>query len=155
MRSLSTVSERVELVKKYHLFGHFGREAIFKKLWEDNYWWPNMRRDIEHELKNCDACVRFVVTKTGYHPFTAITADGPWTHIQIDCSVHLPLSSNGYTTLFVVIDVFTGFVILRPVKNSTGDTIARELWNIFCIMGLPKIIQSDNGPEFVNQVIVY
>jgi len=153
MRSLSTLSERVDMVKKYHLFGHFGREAIFKKLWHDNYWWPNMRQDIQEELKNCDACVRYVVTKTGYHPFTFITADGPWTHLQIDCSVHLPESSDGYTTLFVIIDVFTGFVILRPVKNSTGDTIARELWNIFCIMGLPKIIQSDNGPEFVNQVI--
>ena len=45
-----------------------------------------------------------------------ITASGPWDHIQIDTSVHLPKSPDGNTALLVIIDVFTGFVILRPSK---------------------------------------
>ena len=27
------------------------------------------------------------------------------------------------------------------------------MWKVFCDLGLPRIIQSDNGPEFVNEVI--
>ena len=77
----------------------------------------------------------------------------PGEHYQIDTSVHLPESPDGFTALLVLIDVFSGFVILRSVKDTTAETIAHELWNIFCIIGWPKILQSDNGSEFVNETI--
>jgi transposase InsO family protein len=57
------------------------------------------------------------------------------------------------SVLLVVIDVFTGFVVLRPLKASTADLVAKELWLLFAMFGLPKIVQSDNGSEFVNQVL--
>jgi hypothetical protein len=49
--------------------------------------------------------------------------------------------------------VCTGFVILRALPEREMETIARELWSIFALMGIPRIIQSDNGTEFVNQVV--
>src|SRR6202035_3330202 len=73
--------------------------------------------------------------------------------IQIDTSVHLPTSPEGFTALLVCIDVFTGFVVLTPVKDTKAETIANELWKIFCLIGFPKILQSDNGSEFVNDVL--
>ena len=33
------------------------------------------------------------------------------------------------------------------------EDAARALWGIFMEMGIPKICQSDNGPEFVNKLI--
>ena len=102
---------------------------------------------------NCDACTRFNVTKSGFHPFTPITSKGPGDHFQIDLSTHLPPSSDGYVALLAVIDVYTGFVILRPLKDTTAATIARKLWKIFCLIGWPRILQSDNGPEFVNEIL--
>lgn len=104
-------------------------------------------------LSDCDPCTRYTVTKAGYHPAQYITAAGPWDHIQIDTSVHLPASADGHTTLLVVIDVFTGFVILRPLRTTAADIVARELWSLFCTFGLPKIMQSDNGSEFVNEIV--
>ena len=145
--------EKKSLIVKAHLFGHFGQQAVFNRLWHQNYWWPSIRSDIETELQNCDACSRFVVTKSGFHPFTSITAKLPADHLQIDLSTDLPKSPEGYKHLLVIIDVFTGFVILRPVKNKEMETIARKLFKIFCLIGLPKILQSDNGTEFSNGVI--
>jgi hypothetical protein len=152
-RSPATDEQKLDLIKSTHLFGHFGREAIFKQLWNKGYYWPGIRKQIETELKNCDACTRFVVVKQGFHPAQFITANGPWDHIQIDTSTHMPKSPEGHTALLVVIDVFTGFVILRAVINTTAEVIAKELWEIFCILGFPKIIQSDNGSEFVNDTL--
>ena len=122
-------------------------------MWNKGYYWPGIRKQIETELKNCDACTRFVVVKQGFHPAQFIIANGPWDHIQIDTSTHMPKSPEGHTALLVVIDVFTGFVILRAVINTTAEVIAKELWEIFCILGFPRIIQSDNGSEFVNDTL--
>ena len=145
--------KRKELINHCHLQGHFGISAVFNKLWHLGFWWPKIRNEIQEELSNCDACTRFNVVKSGYHPFTPITVKGPGDHFQIDLSTHLPPSSDGYNTLLVVIDVFTGFVILRSMRNSKADTVARKLWKIFCLVGWPRILQSDNGPEFVNEIL--
>ena len=101
--------DRRRMVENEHAMGHFGRDAIYKALWSKNCWWPNMRSDINDVLISCDACTRYTVTTSGFHPAQFITSNGPWDHIQLDTSVHLPASSDGYTCLLVVIDVFTGF----------------------------------------------
>ena len=145
--------KRKELINNMHLQGHFGVSAVFNKLWHLGFWWPKIRNDIQAELINCDACTRFNVGKSGFHPFTPITSKGPGDHYQMDLSTHLPPSSDGYVALLAVICVYTGFVILRPLKDSTAATIARKLWKIFCLIGWPRILQSDNGPEFVNEIL--
>ena len=150
---INDLNLRRDLIIKAHLLGHFGVQAVFNKLWHQGYWWPKIRVDIQQELINCDACNRFNVTKAGFHPFTPFSSIGPGDHFQIDLSTHLPPSSDGYTALLAVIDVFTGFVILRPLRNAEMDTVARKLWKIFCLIGWPRILQSDNGSEFVNQIL--
>lgn len=149
----STDEEKSDLIAKAHQFGHFGREAVFKALWHQGYWWPGIRTEINEHLKDCDACTRYVVVKAGYHPSGSITANAPGDHFQIDTSVHLPESPDGFKALLVCIDVFTGFVILRSVKETSAETVAQQLWDIFSIIGLPKILQSDNGSEFVNEIL--
>jgi DNA-directed RNA polymerase subunit RPC12/RpoP len=148
-----SLEQRIELMQKAHQFGHFGREAVFKYIYNQGYWWPSMRKEIAQELRNCDACAKFTVIKSGFHPAQYITSNGPGVHFQIDTSVHLPQTPDGHTALLVLIDVFTGFVILRAVRNTEAETIASELWSIFCIIGFPKILQSDNGSEFCNQIM--
>ena len=151
--TIPPIAQRMELVRSEHLFGHFGREAIYRSLYNKKLWWPKMRMDIQSVIADCDACNRFVVVKAGYDPAQFIHASGPWDHIQVDTSVHLPASPDGYTALMVVIDVFTGYIVLRPLKSNTAEAVARKLWKIFCTLGLPKIIQSDNGSEYVNDTL--
>ena len=142
------------LVRNAHLLGHFGRDAVYRQLYHvSGWWWPGMKRDIAVEIANCDPCARYTVVKTGYHPFSFITAVGPWDHLQIDTSVHLPESADGFKSLLVIIDVFTGFIVLRPLRQHTAEEVAKVLLELFMLFGLPKIIQSDNGPEFVNEII--
>jgi transposase InsO family protein len=149
----SSTADKRALIKKQHLFGHFGREAIYRALFDAGRWWPKMRADIQSVIAECDECARYTVTKAGYHPAQFITAGGPWYHLQIDCSVHLPPSPDGYTTLLVIIDVFSGFVILRAIRTNSAELVAHELWSLIALFGPPRILQSDNGSEFTNEVI--
>ena len=97
--------------------------------------------------------MRHTIAKKGFDPATPVTAALPFDHVQVDHAVHLPESTDGMTALLVLVDVCTGFVILRPLPNTLAATVARTLWLIFNDFGFPKVLQSDNGPEFVNKVI--
>jgi hypothetical protein len=41
---------------------------------------------------------------------------------------------------------------LRPLKTKSAICVAVELYKIFCDQGAPKILQSDNGKEFLGAV---
>lgn len=64
----------------------------------------------------------------------------------------LPKSENGMDTLLVVCDIMTRFVILRCISGKKMVDIARNMWEILSLIGIPKIIQSDNGSEFFNEL---
>jgi transposase InsO family protein len=151
--SPETESAKEELVHQYHLQGHFGREAIYRKLFANGHWWPRMRKTIVTELQGCDECIRFVVPKAGFHPAKSITALLPGDHWMIDCSTHMLPSAEGYTAILHVIDVFTGFTMLRPLKTTSAEEVAAALLELCALLGWPLILQSDNGPEFSNKVI--
>jgi hypothetical protein len=50
------------------------------------------------------------------------------------------------------VDVCTRFIFLRPLPDKTAESVGSELFKVFCDIGFPKIIQSDNGKEFVNKL---
>ena len=149
----STREERLKLIDEEHQRGHFGRDAIYRKLFAANHWWPGMRNTIQERIRECIPCLRFNIAKRGFDPATPITAAFPFDHIQIDHKVGLPKSKDGFTAILVIVDVCTGFILLRAVLNTQAETIAAVLWQIFNDFGFPKVIQSDNGPEFVNRII--
>lgn len=148
-----SAGERRSLIDRAHKFGHFGGQALFMKLWNDGYWWKNIRKEISEVISECMPCQRYNTAKRGFHPLKAVSADLPWDHIAIDLVTPLPLSKNGEDTLLVTTDLFTKFTILRCLKGKGMTGIAQSIWEIMAILGVPKIIQSDNGTDFVNQLI--
>ena len=90
----SSTRREAARVANTHLAGHLGRDAVYNKLLAQGYWWPAMRKDIDEELRNCDACIRYVVTKAGFHPAASIQALLPGDHWQMDCAAHMPESQT-------------------------------------------------------------
>ena len=148
------VEKRVELVSRYHLAaGHESGEATFKKLWYDGFYWPNMKRECTEASLGCLSCLRWNVGKTGYHPMKAITSHEPFAHIAIDLADFTHMRSvEGHCFMLVVVDIFSKFTFLVPLKDKTAFTVARELFKIGNLVGHYRILQSDNGTEFVNVV---
>src|SRR3990167_470739 len=91
--------------------------------------------------------------KKGFHPLKSIEAELPMDHIGIDLAGPLPTTEDGYNYVLVVIDVCTKFTFLRALKSKLATEIAQSLFELFCDVGFPKIIQSDNGREFVNEIM--
>ena len=151
--SPSTVEEKLKLIDAEHQRGHFGRDSIYRALYRAGHWWPAMRHTIQERIRECIPCLRFTIAKRGFDPATAITAGCPFDHIQLDSAVGLVKSKDGMTAFLCIVDVCTSYVLLRALFNTKAETIAAVLWQIFNDFGFPKVIQSDNGPEYVNRII--
>jgi transposase InsO family protein len=141
------------MIKNVHAQGHFGANSMKKKLISEGFWWPKMSKQLQEEVDRCHPCLLYNVEREGYQPAKSIIADKPWDHVEIDLVGPLPTSDGGATFILNVVDVCTGYTVLRAINNKEMKTIAEELWKIFTDYGTPKIVQSDNGKEFVNQLV--
>ena len=144
--------KREEILNRVHLMGHQGIRAMYKMTQQLGYWWPNLYQDIEKIVKNCDSCLKYTIGKHGYHPHQPVTAILPGDHYIMDI-MELPESSDGLTHLLVIVDVFTGFIMLRVLLDLETETIARAIWDILCTIGPCKILQHDQAPQFMNNIM--
>ena len=62
-------------------------------------------------------------------------------------------SSHNYRLVMSVMDCFSKYCWLIPLCTKTAIEVARALCTIFREFGCPKIIQSDNGKEFIANVV--
>jgi hypothetical protein len=152
-KKIPDIIEQEKLIQDQHALGHFGMETMYRKLWSTGIWWPNMRGDLAKAIETCSACNRFNIIKEGYHPARSVEADLPWDHVQVDLIGPLPKSNQGHGWILTCVDVFTGYVVLRSMKSKSEEDTATALWSIFCEYGLPRIMQSDQGSEFVNKIV--
>jgi transposase InsO family protein len=113
-------------------------------------FWRGMKDDCAKCVEACLPCLN--ISKHGFHPLKPIHAELPMDHVAFDLK-EFPRSAEGYIYMLVLVEICTKFVFLRPLPNKTMDTISNTLFEAFYLLGFPKIIQSDNGTEFVNQVI--
>ena len=135
-----------------HFKGHFGVKDVVQKLKAAGHNWPHMLQHVTVTLKECLTCACYNVNARIYHEHLPTEASMPFDHIGIDCHV-MPVSSGGFTAIVAFIDKCTRFVWLRAVTDLQAYTVARTLWAICADFGLPRIVQSDNGTEFVNHVM--
>jgi hypothetical protein len=61
--------------------------------------------------------------------------------------------NDGYRQILSVIDHFSNFAWAFPLKSKKASETAYHLYRLFCDWGAPKVLQSDNGGEFVNNTL--
>ena len=59
----------------------------------------------------------------------------------------LPETPEGYKHKLVTVCYLSKYVVARPLKGKTTDEVIRQLQDIYLELGLPDIIQHDQGKE--------
>ena len=63
-------------------------------------------------------------------------------------------SDNGFQYCLVVIDVLTRYLVAEPLKTKSASEVARIFFNsVICKYGIPDILITDQGKEFVNATL--
>jgi len=74
--------------------------------------------------------------------------DDLWQADLVDLT-SLSRQNDGYKFILTVIDVFSRFSWVRPLKNKTGQSL-RDAFSTIIAGRKPKFLQTDKGSEFLN-----
>ena len=152
---LHTTPEHLEMLKACHnaIVGHGGVERTIDKLEKAKMRWRGRRRDVRRFIRQCPCCQKmsFIRTPIHAHPFTRATYN-PMEVLSIDTDGPLPEDIYGNKYILVVIDNFTRWLELYPMKDTTALSAARALIAHFGRFGIPDQIRSDKGSQFVNSL---
>jgi transposase InsO family protein len=153
MKVLPPEDQRAELLTRNHATLHRGAEALFRQVWRDGFFWPSLRKDCRERVAFCRSCIAYNISREGFHPMQSPQADAPFDHIAVDSLGPLTETTQGNVYVLILVDVRSRFLVTRPLPDLSMATMARTLYEIFTTFGPPKILQSDNGTEYVNRLV--
>ncbi len=133
--------------------GHPGRDRTLAAA-RRAYFWPRMRFDVEDYVGRCVTCAKHKGTPGGAAPMLEYPPPTqPWDVVSIDL-LQFPKNHQSSQFLLVCVDHFSRFVVLAPLRNKTTTAIAHALiTHLTCPYTTPRVILSDNGAEFRNQLL--
>lgn len=136
------------------LAGHGGYWKTLKRAKQD-YYWNTMRIDIKRYIQSCEICKGAKSSnqnaKTPMGKFRNYTK--PWKKVAIDYIGPMPRSKGGSKWLLTMVDCFSKFVIIKPLREATAKLTTDSIENeIFLKYGVPESIISDNGAQFKSKV---
>jgi hypothetical protein len=113
------------------------------------------QKEVKAYINKCPACAinSSIKEKTDMIP---VISTAPWQHIQIDLVDFHDFAdvNDGFAWLLTCVCTFSKFLVAVPMRNKQAVTVATHLIkDVFKILGPPVILQSDNGKEFVAQLI--
>ena len=143
----------LHLVHDAVLAGHPGKERTLTAA-RQTYFWPTMRTDIEAHVSKCLQCAQHKGTVPRPAPILEYPPPArPWDVVSLDL-LQLPTSRQGSKYLLVCVDHLSRYVVLAPLRDKSAKTVAHALVShLFCPHTAPKVLLSDNGAEFRNQLL--
>ena len=75
-----------------------------------------------------------------------------WYHLRVDLVCDLQENSEGYKHLLVTTRYLSKFCEVWPLRTKNSRAVLTQLEDIYITLGVPKIIQHDQCPEFVSKV---
>ncbi|GJU37185.1 putative reverse transcriptase domain-containing protein [Tanacetum coccineum] len=132
---------------------HRGSEKMYQDV-KKLYWWPNMKADIATYISKCLTCAR--VKAEHQRPSGLLVKPAipkwKWDNITMDFITKLPKSSQGFDTIWVIVDRLTKsahFLTIR--ENDPLDNLARLYLNrIVARHGIPALIICDRDGRFTS-----
>ncbi|GJX16242.1 putative reverse transcriptase domain-containing protein [Tanacetum coccineum] len=145
---LRTVIMHESHKSKYSI--HPGSDKMYQDM-KKLYWWPNMKADIATYVSKCLTCAK--VKAEHQRPSGLLVQpkipEWKWDNITMDFVTKLPKTSQGYDTIWVIVDRLTKSAIFTPMRETDPmDKLARiYLKEVVTRHGIPVSIICDRDPS--------
>ena len=140
-------SHRQEVLRQLHL-GHPGRDKMMQSA-RRSYFWPGMKNSIGQMVLECEPCQRRLPSRQKERLLTTPDATHPMELVGMD------LCTFAGKTYLIMIDWYSGFPFCQVLRSTTTAAILRVIHGWFLLFGFPRVIRSDNGPQFRTEFKEY
>ena len=150
--------DRTEILSENHdsvAGGHLGETKTYERV-RENYYWPGMREDIRKYVKTCDSCQKrkLVRVKTRQPMMITDTPSRVFEKIQMDIVGPLPKTDFGNMYILTWQDCLSKYSGAIPLCKIDATTVAIALTeHIICVFGCPESIQTDQGSNFLSEIM--
>ena len=140
----------VDIVLNIHVQNaHIGAFKMLELLGK-HIWQPSLRSVIRDACTTCSVCQKNkTISRIKVPPMIKIETKAPFELVAMDL-VSLPTTSDGYVGILVLVDHYTKWLAVAPIKNKRTKTIIEKLESQLFpgLLKIPVKILTDNGPEF-------
>lgn len=154
-RAFVPKGSRLGLLKLFHDEQcHVGPDKTFAKV-NHYFWFPKMTKFVK---KYCSRCLKCIVNKkhTGakqskLHPIDKKPV--PFLIVHADCVGPFPVSADGFKHILLLVDAFTKYLFLIPLKTLSGSETSDALKLYLSMFSLTKTLISDRGTNFTDKSV--
>ena len=144
------------VMRQFHglpISGHLGVKRTLRNI-RLQFVWPGMETQVRRWIRGCLPCNRRKPARDMHQGNQrSITRGKPMELVAIDLVGPFKVKGDSIY-LMVMIDVFTKWPIVIPIKTKTKEAVLEALQDsLVCEHGPPKAIMTDRGGEFVNHVM--
>lgn len=118
------------------------------------FYWPRMTLQVREYIRSCQICNETKPANPNLRPSIGqeVVTERPFQKLYIDFLGKYPRSKGGNSYIFIVVDHFSKFTFLKAMKDATANNVIQFLvQEIFNKFGVPEIIHSDNGAQFISK----
>ncbi|GJS91698.1 putative reverse transcriptase domain-containing protein [Tanacetum coccineum] len=132
---------------------HPGSDKMYQDL-KQLYWWPNMKANIATYVSKCLTCSK--VKAEHQKPSGLLVQpeipEWKWEKITMDFVTKLPKTTNGYDTIWVIVDHLTKSAHFLPIKENDLMEKLMKLYmkEVVTRHGVPVSIISDRDGRFTS-----
>ena len=133
---------QLEILEKIHT-GHLGITKC-KGRAQGSVWWPSITSQVEAMCRRCPTCILHQDQAT--EPLIALSPpEEIWERVGTDL---FEWKSKHY---LLVVDYGSRRLDFKELGSTTSQAVIRSLSEVFATHGLPKVLISDNGPQYASQ----
>uniref|UniRef100_A0A8K9UAB6 Gypsy retrotransposon integrase-like protein 1 n=1 Tax=Oncorhynchus mykiss TaxID=8022 RepID=A0A8K9UAB6_ONCMY len=134
--------------------GHLGITKTYNRVLR-HFFWPGLKSDVVQFCKTCHICqltgkVNQTVPRAPLCPIPVVGE--PFERVIIDCVGPLPKTRSGNQFLLTIMCSATRYPEAIPLRTITAKTVVKALVKFFSTFGLPKVIQTDQGSNFMSKL---
>ena len=135
--------------------GHWGESETFRRILarKPDLDYSQTRRECSRLVQSCKICQKIRGLDSKIKPRFSHISKHPWEEISIDTLTFSSPDADFCRYMIVIVDSFTRYTEMFPVKDTTAETVVQCLLRIYSRYGSPTTIRCDGGPQFRSDLI--
>ena len=136
--------------------GHNGVLVTLNRVLRAEKAWASradMIEQIDQFISGCTVCQKFRKRHNRRNDERFVIEGNPFTELSVDILKLPKRDCNDNLYVVVVVDSFSRWVSLEPVRDKSALSAARAILRTVGNFGVPLTIRSDGGKEFINDTL--